>query len=260
MANEKKELIYDVLLQTGWILLNREWRRNALSLEMMDLFFEYLDLAEADESVRVVCISGVGETAFCSGADLMTGFEAEDLIAGPQKYADLLKRLAHFPKPIVGRINGHCVAGGLGLMLSCDIVYARSNIKIGTPEVNVGLFPMMIGALIFRNCPRKKAMEMIYTAEMMGPEQAEQMGLVTRVFPDLKTLNDEVDKLLAVIAKKGPRGMSIGRQAFARADDMDLDSALDHLCRELGEVIKTEDAKEGLTAFIEKRKPVWKNR
>jgi len=144
-------------------------------------------------------------------------------------------------------------------MLSCDVVYATENAKFGTPEVNVGLFPMMIGALIFRNAGRKKALEMIYTARTLAAGQAEEMGLITRACPP-QELDSTVNETLQAIAAKAPLAVKMGRKALAAAQDMSLDEALDYLCGELRNVAATEDAMEGMTAFIQKRQPVWKGR
>lgn len=252
-------LCYEIKGQAAWITINREERRNALSLEMMDLFMDYLDKAESDDAVRVVCLTAAGEKAFCSGADLASSFAGGGHMTGPTKYAGLLKRMADFPKPLVARINGHCVAGGMGLILSCDIVYARDGVQFGTPEVKVGLFPMMIGALVFRNAGRKKALEMIYTARMISAVEAEQMGLITRALPAEK-LDPVVNEALSDIAAKAPLAVEMGRKALAEAEDMPLSQALDLLCKRLVDVASTEDAVEGLTAFMQKRQPVWKRR
>lgn len=254
-----KDLLYEVKGSAAWLTINREAQRNALSLEAIDLFIEYLDRIENDEKIHVVCVTGAGDKAFCAGADLGSGIVKEENFSGPRKYAGLLKRMASFPKPLVARVNGHCVAGGMGFMLSCDIVYAREGTRFGTPEVNVGLFPMMIGALIFRNAGRKKALEMIYTARMYSAAEAEDMGLITRVYP-ADEFEKAVNEAVETIAAKSPLALKIGRQALAAMDDLSLGDALDLLCDKLGEVIATEDAREGLQAFIEKRPPVWKNR
>ncbi len=253
------DLLYEVKQGSAWMIINRETRGNAINLEIINQFIQSLDLAEADEEVRVVCITGSGDRVFCSGADLATSFSGQDYVAGARKYATLLKKMAAFPKPLVARVNGNCLAGGLGLMLSCDMVYAREGAKFGTPEVNVGLFPMMIGALIFRNCLRKKALEMIYTGNMISAVEAENMGLITRALSP-EQFESAVEETLAAIAAKAPLAIKIGKPALASAEDRDLESALDYLCLRLGDVIETEDAKEGLTAFMQKRKPVWKGR
>ncbi|MGO9120575.1 MAG: enoyl-CoA hydratase/isomerase family protein [Desulfomonilaceae bacterium] len=253
------DLLYQVKQGAAWMIINRETRGNAINLEIINQFTQSLDLAEADEEVRVVCITGSGDRVFCSGADLATSFSGQDYVDGARKYATLLKKMAAFPKPLVARVNGNCLAGGLGLMLSCDMVYARDGAKFGTPEVNVGLFPMMIGALIFRNCLRKKALEMIYTGNMISAVEAENMGLITRALSP-EQFKSAVEEKLAAIASKAPLAIKIGKPALAFAEDRDLESALDYLCLRLGDVIETEDAKEGLTAFMQKRKPVWKGR
>jgi len=254
-----RELLYEKNNSVAWLTINREARRNAISLEMIELLSKFLADAENDDEIRVVCLTAAGDKAFCSGADLATSFASTDYVAGAKKYAALLKQMAWFGKPIVARVNGHCLAGGMGLMLSCDIVYAREGIKIGTPEVNVGLFPMMIGALIFRNAVRKKALEMIYTARTLSAAEAEEMGLITRSFP-AEQLDDAVNEALNSVAGKAPVAIKLGKQALARAQDMSLDEGLDHLCEQLGRVVETEDAREGLSAFLQKRPPVWKGR
>jgi len=251
-----KDLLYEVKDQVAWLTINREAARNSISAQVTDLFFEYLEAAEKDVDVRAICITGAGEKAFCSGADLsgaMTDGGGKDPF---QRYADLLKRIAGFPKPTVARINGYCLAGGTGFMLGCDIVIAKEESKFGTPEVNVGLFPMMIGAMIFRNVPRKKAMEMALLGDRLTAQQALEMGMVTRVVP-ADQLDSEVQSVLKTLAEKSPIGLKMGKEAFSQASDMSLNDALDFLSKKLVEVTTTEDAREGITAFIEKRKPTF---
>lgn len=257
---EDKDLLYEVKDNIGYLTINREKYRNSISSGTTSLFLEYLDEAEKDDNVRAICVTGAGDKAFCSGAHLGGDVAAGDSDADPfQRYADLLKRIAGFPKPTVARINGYCLAGGTGFMLACDIVIARDDAKFGTPEVNVGLFPMMIGALIFRNVPRKKAMEMCMLGEKLSAAEALEMGLVTRLTPHGK-LDEVVGQVLASLAEKSPIGMKIGKQAFYAMDNMSIDDALDYLCRKLKEIGSTEDAVEGITAFMEKRKPVFKGK
>lgn len=255
MTTEQEHLLYRAADGVGYFTINREAQRNAISLAAISLFMSHLDAAQADTAVRVICVTGAGERAFCAGADL-GGAVAGDIETGFRDYARLLKRLSRCPKPVVARVNGHCMAGGLGLMLACDIVIATETAKFGTPEVNVGLWPMMIGALIYRNVRRKKAMEMVLLGESVGAGDALQMGLITRVAA-ADRLDAEVDAVLRSLAAKSPIGMKIGKEAFYAAADKPLEEALDLLAAKLGEVAATRDAVEGITAFIEKREPVF---
>mgnify|MGYP003960061397 FL=1 len=252
------ELLYQTDQNVAWLTINREARRNSISPQIISLFGEYLDRAEADDNVRVLAITGAGHKVFCSGADLSGAMESEGNTAF-QQYADLLKRVSAFPKPTLAKVNGHCLAGGTGIMLACDIVIAADTATFGTPEVNVGLFPLMIGALIFRNAPRKKAMEMILLGERLSAAQALDMGMLTRVVSQTH-LDEEVNSVLAKLTAKSPIGMRIGKLAFDHVKDMPLELALDHLAGQLGVVAATEDAREGIMAFLEKRTPQFKGR
>jgi len=257
----EKDLLYEVKDHVANITINREKYRNSISSQAVDLFIEYLDQAEKDAAVRVICVTGAGEKAFCSGADLGGAMSADDGGKNQafQNYANLLKRLAGYSKPTVARVNGYCLAGGTGFMLACDIVIAKKDSKFGTPEVNVGLFPMMIGALIFRNVLKKKAMEMVLLGEKLSADQAQEMGLITRAVPADK-LDETVDTILESLAAKSPIGMKIGKEAFYAMQDLGFEDALDLLSEKLAEVAATEDAVEGITAFIEKRVPVFKGK
>jgi enoyl-CoA hydratase/carnithine racemase len=251
-------LLYQVKNKIASLTINRENRRNAISIETINLFLQHLDQAETDPEVRVILITGAGDKAFCAGADL--GGDADSRIqAGFTSYAQLLKRLSGYPKPVVARVNGACMAGGIGIMLACDIVIAGNDAKFGTPEVNVGLWPMMIGALIFRNTLRKKAMEMVLLGERLNADQAREMGLITRAV-SADHLDDEVNRVLQSLAEKSPVGMKIGKEAFYAMEDMPFEEAVDFLSGKIAEVASTEDAGEGIMAFIEKRKPVFKGK
>jgi enoyl-CoA hydratase/carnithine racemase len=178
---------------------------------------------------------------------------------GLQAYASLLKDFASSPKPIVARVAGHCVGGGLGLMLSCDMVYVADSAKIGTPEVSVGLFPMMVTAILPRHTSRKRVLEMVFTGRLVSAKEAEQMGLVTRVC-EADALDQVVEGVLADLVAKAPLAVSLGRRAFLATDDMSFAAGLDYLCGQLEVLAKTEDAAEGFAAFQQKRAPLWKGR
>ncbi|MDP1990658.1 MAG: enoyl-CoA hydratase-related protein [Syntrophales bacterium] len=252
------QVLYRKERETAYLTINREAQRNAVTPEAIALFLEYLDRAEADSEVRAVLITGAGEKAFCTGAQLGDGVSAEGEKAF-RDYARLLKRLATFPKPTVARVRGYCLAGGMGFMLACDIVIASDDSQFGTPEVNVGLWPMMIGALIFRNVLRKKAMEMILLGERLSAQEVLAMGLITRVAPADK-LDETVEEILRSLAAKSPIAIRIGKEAFHESAGMSLEEALDTLARKFLAVASTEDAREGITAFLEKRAPKFRGR
>jgi len=250
------DLLYDVKEQVAWITINREKLRNSISEEAIDLFLRYLDQSEADPDVRVVCLTAAGDRVFCSGADLGRGMQ-EDSGKKNQlflRYGRLLTRISEFPKPTLAKINGHCLAGGTGFMLACDLVIAREDVLFGTPEVNVGLFPMMIGALIFRNVLRKKAMEMILLGEKLTAAQALDMGMITQSVPKAD-FDQKTRSILTALAAKSPVGLKIGKQAFLAAEGLPLGDAIDFLADKLQAVAATKDAAEGINAFLEKRKP-----
>ena len=251
-------LLYRVEKNIAYFTINREPQRNAISLDAITLFSKYLDGASTDPDVRVILITGAGEKAFCSGADLASAADGK-IEKGFKSYAGLLKKLAGYPKPVVAKVNGACMAGGMGLMLACDIVIAKNEATFGTPEVKVGLWPMMIGALIYRNVLRKKAMEMVLLGERLSAGQALELGLITRSVPS-EMLDDEVEQILQSLAAKSPIGMKIGKEAFYAMADMPFEAAIDFLCDKIQEIASTDDAAEGITAFIEKRKPLFKGK
>lgn len=254
-----EDLLCETRGSTALLTINRESRRNAISQEMITAFLAHLERLDRDPDVRVVCVTGAGEKAFCSGADLAGTLSGQDGLAGPRNYAALLKRMAAFGKPLVARVNGSCLAGGLGLMLSCDIVIARDDASFFTPEVNVGIFPMMVGALLYRHVGRKKAVDMVLTGRKITAAEAERLGLITRAV-EPERLDQEVNETIKILATKSPIGMRIGKEAFRVMSDMPFEEAVDYLCEALGRVIATEDAQEGMKAFLEKRAPVFRGK
>jgi enoyl-CoA hydratase len=253
------EVIYEERGRAAWLTLDREAQRNALSPGAVQALHAGLDRAEADPELRVVVVTGAGDKVFCSGADLAASFGGGDPMAGLRAYARLLQRMVEYGKPLVARVAGHCLGGGLGLVLACDLAYARQDVTFRTPEVGVGLFPLMIGALMLRHLRRKQALEMIYTGRPVPAIAAEAMGLVTRSLPE-EHFETTVTEVVTAIGEQAPVALRTGRQALAMVEGLALGPALDHLCGKLGDLLATEDAAEGIDAFWHKRKPEWKGR
>jgi enoyl-CoA hydratase/carnithine racemase len=256
---EKEDILCEIAGAKATLSLNREEKRNALSGEMVHAILGHLSAIRENEAVRVVCLTSAGGKFFSSGGDLAGMMGGGGPADAAREYAELLKAILRLPKPVVCRLNGIAQGGGIGLMLACDIVVARSDVEIGTPEVNVGIFPMMIGALLYRNALWKKAMKMILTGTRVDAYEAERMGLVSQVVPP-ETFDAEVGALLENLAAKSPSAVRIGKEAFYAMGDMDFEASLDHLCEGLQKVLATEDAFEGISAFLEKRKPQFKGR
>ncbi len=259
------ELILASMLDDGilQLTLNRPDRHNALNTPTLEMLIEQLEAARDNQDANVVVLTGAGEKAFCAGGDLSPGGGMGGGML-PMHYdrlafVDLFKAMRELGKPIIARVQGHCLGGGLGLMLGCDLAVAAERATFGTPEIRVGLFPMMIMTLIFRNIGRKAGMEMIFTGERMSSDWAARVGLVNKVVPD-----DELDASVLELAKKiashSPAILKLGRDAFFAQEDLPLDQALTFLHSQLTINTLAEDAAEGVAAFIGKREPKWKGK
>jgi enoyl-CoA hydratase/carnithine racemase len=186
----------------------------------------------------------------------MTGGATGDELPAKGDYADLLLAMVSHPKPIVARVNGAAMGGGLGLVAACHFAVAAETAKLGTPEIHVGLFPMMIMAVLARLVPKRRLLQMMLFGEKLSAADAKEAGLVGSVVP-ASELDAAVDAITAQIADKSPVTVKLGLEAYAKQCDMDLATALPYLRGRLGACLATDDAREGLTAFLEKRKPVW---
>lgn len=242
------------------LTLNRESRRNALSPSLLANIREQLDLAENNPAIRAVCITGSGDKAFSSGADLMASLTGEVTpMESSTSYAHLLQHLQRFPKPVVARVNGHAMGGGLGLVLACDIAIAREGVKFGTPEVKVGLFPFMISPLILQHMPRKRAMQMMYCGERISTEDALKYGFINQIV-SAEELDTAVESCLQSIVAAAPMAQRVGKEAMRNTAHLPFDEAVEVLSGHLGRLLQSDDAAEGIAAFIEKRKPNWSNK
>ena len=261
---EAGEVVVRYQAEGGQALLtiDRPKARNALSPEVLRGLLAALERAEADPAVRVVVLTGAGEKVFCAGGDLgQLGGEGGFLATheGRRVYGRLLLRLQDLRKPTVARVNGHALAGGLGLVLACDLAVAAEHAELGTPEIDVGLFPMMMMALLQRHVGRKRALEMVMMGERMPAREALALGLLNRVVPAAE-LDTAVAGLAGKLAGKSQAVLALGRRAFFTAEGMPLPAALEYLSSQLSLNVLAEDAAEGVTAFIEKRPPKWNDR
>jgi len=237
-------------------LFNPE-KRNAIGPRMTNELLWALEDARAADDVRAIVLTGEGK-AFCAGGDFseMTSGAAESKLAHKGDYADLLLALAKSDKPVVARVNGHAMGGGLGLVAACTFAVASTEAKLGTPEIDVGLFPMMIMAVLARHVPRRRLLEMMLMGERLDAHEAARLGLVNRAV-EPAALDADVKTITDAIATKSPITVRLGLRAFAAQDDMDLGQALPLLRERLAECLATDDAREGLMAFLQKRAPQW---
>jgi enoyl-CoA hydratase/carnithine racemase len=241
------------------LTLNRPERRNAIGPQMVGELHDALGLAFGDAAVRCVVLTGAGK-AFCAGADFGQITEGPTpLKASRGDYAELLLALMRAPKPVVARVNGAAFGGGLGLVAASTFAVAAEGAELGTPEINVGLFPMMIMAVLARLVPRRRLLEMMLLGERLKADEALALGLLSRVVPSGE-LDAAVSALAEKIGQKSPAAMRLGLAAFADQDDLALAEALPLLRERLGACLTTDDAREGLTAFLEKRPPRWTGR
>jgi enoyl-CoA hydratase len=243
------------------LTINRPERRNAINPEVIQFLSDGFARAEDDESVSVVVLTGAGDDAFCAGADLGS-MSHQGAVAQHFTRADLgglFTQMRQSRLPIVARVNGHALAGGFGLMLACDLVVVQSSAEVGTPEINLGLWPFMITAVLQRDVPRKLALELMLTGRRLGARDAARWGFVNRVV-DPTELDGAVDELTASLTSKSPLIAALGKRSFYRSEDMAFDDSLDYLAGMLTACLQSEDTAEGVSAFFEKRAPKWKGR
>ena len=255
-----EEILYDVKDGVATVTLNRPDQRNALNAELLGALVEAMKRVRDDDEVRAVVLTGAGEKVFCAGADL-GGFAADVPLVDKHFASDLFleyfRLLPRLGKPSLCAANGHVLAGGMGLALSCDLLIAKEGARFGTPEINVGAFPYMIMSIIYRNVPRKKVNEMMLLGEQISAEEAVEYGIANKVVPP-DQFHDAVRDWAAKLASKSPVLMRLGHDAMYRQQDMALDDALEYLRSQLSLTFSTEDIKEGVSAFFEKREPEWK--
>jgi enoyl-CoA hydratase len=258
MAN----VLYEVADGVATITLDAPETRNALSNELLEELIESLEMARDDDGVRCVVLTSSHEKVFSAGGSL-DQFSADVPLVhkhfATERFPQVFKLLAQLGKPSICAANGHVLAGSLGIALACDLIIAKDTAGFGTPEINVGIFPFMIMALIYRNVPRKKTNEMLLLGERLTAEEAREAGIVNKVVP-AEEFDEAVADWAGKLAAKSPLMMRLGKDAMYRQLDMPFEEALDLLRAQLSLAFTTDDIQEGVTAFFEKREPKWTGR
>jgi methylglutaconyl-CoA hydratase len=241
-----------------WITIDRPELRNAINDDVIAGISEGLTRAAGEPGVRAVVLTGAGDRAFCAGADLRPNSEVFDFdFSQPRNgYADLLRQAVELDIPLIARVNGTVMAGGMGLLTMCDMAVASAQATFGLPEVKVGMFPMQVASVMQHLLPRRKFVEMCITGEPLTATEALEAGLVNYVVPP-QELNAKLDWLLGRVTDKSPTAIRRGKHALRAIADMTFAQSIAFMEAQIGSLRLTKDAAEGLAAFAEKRKPVW---
>jgi enoyl-CoA hydratase/carnithine racemase len=253
VLHEKRDRVF-------WITINRPDKRNALNAEVVAGLREGWRLAHADPEVRAIVLTGAGEKAFCAGGDLQPGAGfAFDLAQPTLDYADLLRETQAGTLPSIARINGTCMAGGIGLLCMTDLAVAADTVQFGLPEVKIGLFPMQVLSLLQRIVPRRTLREWCLSGEPFGAAEAKEAGLLNHVVP-ADALDAKTQWLLERLTDKSPTAIRRGKYAMRALEAMSFDEGIAFTEGQIALLAGTQDAKEGLASFNEKRRPVWTGR
>lgn len=245
--------------RTATVTLNRPDQRNPLSATMLRDLASALRWCRDNDQIRVIVLTGGGRV-FCAGADL-SSFDGHatglDKYRSRDLFVELFILMSELGKPIIGRINGHALAGGFGLACSCDLLVAVDTATFGTPEINVGIWPMMIQAILSRSVPRHVLLEMEMLGDRWTAAQLQSLGVINRVVSH-EQLDSAVNEIAESLAKKSPVAMKLGRDSFYRQQDMEFRAAMHYLHGQFLLVSDTDDSREGIKAFFERREPDFK--
>jgi enoyl-CoA hydratase/carnithine racemase len=249
------ELLCEMRDSVMWLTINREARRNAISPTVLSGLGEAIVRANKDRGVRAIVITGSGNRAFCAGADLQSGKSFKFDYSEPHVgFADLFRLARQSTVPLIARVNGACMAGGMGIMGMCDMAVSSREAIFGLPEVKVGLFPAQVLSVIGHLLPRRILAEMCITGEPLTAEQALEHGLVNHVFDDLDA---GLQWLLQRLLDKSPAAIRRGLYTMKKIEAMAFEESMAFTESQIGLFALTDDAAEGQLAFREKRKPVW---
>ncbi len=247
--------------QVLWLTINRPEHRNALNDKVLAELTQGITQAEQSETIRAVVLTGAGDKAFCAGGDLKASAKGDSVFSGsPAKdnaLVTLYKTVERCNVPIIGRINGHAMGGGFGLLCMCDLAVGISKALVGAPEAKIGLFPMIILGYMLRLIPRRKLMEMALTAEAWTGTRAHQEGLLNYVADSPAEMDEQLDSLLNKIIANSPTAIRMGKKAIHTIADLNLNDSFEYTQLMIEKISLTDDAREGMSAFVEKRKPNW---
>jgi enoyl-CoA hydratase len=257
MADEVRSTLESGILEVS---IHRPEQRNSIDAGVMAGLITALRQAAVNRAVRVVTLTGSGDKVFCAGADLKSSRSQEAGAGGftPQAYRELLLEILRCPKPTVALARGHVMAGGLGLLLACDFALACDDIHVSTPEILVGMFPMMVMALLVRHVGRKRAFEMAFLGERLPAAGAMQFGIVNHVYAR-DQFEIEAGRFVQKLSEKSAAILRMGKEALLHMEASRLEEDLTHLESALFRVMSSADGKEGMRAFLEKRKPQWQD-
>jgi len=244
-----------------WLTIDRPAQRNAMNSAVLQGIRAGLKRAQADADVRVVVLTGAGDKAFCAGADLGRGAGSFqfDPSQPHAEYADLLRFAWTVPIPMIARVNGHCLAGGMGLMAMCDMAVAAAHASFGLPEVKIGLFPAQVLAVLQHLCAPRHIAELCLTGEPVDAQRAAEIGLVNHVAA-AGELDAKTDWLVQRVAGKSPTAIRRGKAMMRAASDMTFEQSISFLETQIMTLALTEDSKEGRASFVDKRAPNWTGR
>ncbi|HJV75707.1 MAG TPA: enoyl-CoA hydratase/isomerase family protein [Noviherbaspirillum sp.] len=252
------DLLLEMRDRVMWLTINRAERRNAINANVLHGLRQALEGANKDKSMRAIVITGTGDRAFCSGADLQEPSFRFDYSEPYQWLADLLRQAKRCTVPLIARVNGACLAGGMGLLAMCDMAVATHEATFGLPEVKVGVFPAQVLSVLQHQIPRRVLTEMCITGETLTAKQALDYGLVNHLAED--GLDAKLEWLLARLQDKSPSAIRRGLYTLKQIEAMPFEASMAFTESQIGLFALTEDFQEGLSAFIEKRKPKWTGR
>jgi len=252
------EALFSVDGGVGRITINRPDKRNALNLTTLEQLRRIVQQAGKDPGVKVLTITGAGEKVFCAGVDLKASIAAAPgtQAFGRSDFRHLLLDIVNCPKPLVALVRGHVMGGGLGILLASDLCLACDDVHFSTPEIKVGMFPMMVMGLLYRSVGRKKATEMMFLGEQITALEAQTLGIINHAY-SRSEFEAAAEDFVQRLASKSSTILKLGKGAIFRLLDRELSSEEEFLESALAEVMATEDSREGLRAFVEKRPPRW---